>query len=233
MIPFLMILWVQMHKEDTLLYPDAYVNISPKKPLALIANKLLKRAFDIIVSLAVIGLVFPILFPIIIIAILLDSKGPIFYFQNRSGVNRSVFKIIKFRTLSVTESDKSFTQVSKNDSRITYVGRVLRKYNLDEFPQFFNVLLGNMSLIGPRPHPLKLDDTSNQFVSHYYERLEVKPGITGWAQVNGYRGATNPERMRSRVEHDIWYIENWSFLLDIKVLFFTVINPIFGEEHAY
>lgn len=233
MIPFLMILWVQMHREDNLLYPGSYVNVSRKKPLSIVANKMLKRLFDIIVSLFVICFIFPFIFPFIIIAVLMDSGNSIFYFQNRSGINRTVFKIMKFRTLSVTDCDKSFTQVSKNDKRITKIGKLLRKHSIDELPQFFNVLSGEMSLVGPRPHVMALDEESAATTPNYYDRLEIKPGITGWAQINGYRGATNPQRMRSRIEHDLWYIENWSFILDIKILFFTVVNPIFGEEHAY
>jgi len=233
MIPFLMILWVQMHRENNLLYPDTYVSVRQRKPLSILANKLLKRTFDIVVSLFVICFIFPIIFPFIIIAVLIDSNGSIFYFQNRSGINRTVFKIMKFRTLSVTDCDKSFTQVSKNDKRITKIGGLLRKHSIDELPQFFNVLSGEMSLVGPRPHVMALDKENESSIPDYYKRLEIKPGITGWAQINGYRGATNPERMASRIEHDIWYIENWSFFLDIKILFFTVINPIFGEEHAY
>ena len=237
MIPFLMILWVQMHRADSLLHPaNARVSIGHgliKNRLSLLSNRLVKRAFDVFVSLMVICILFPIIFPVIIIAILSGSKGSIFYFQNRSGINRSVFKIIKFRTLSVKDCDRSFTQVSKNDRRITKVGKILRKYSIDELPQFFNVLKGEMSLVGPRPQPLQLDKESEPFIPNYYDRLVVKPGITGWAQVNGFRGATNTEKMRARVKHDLWYIENWSFLLDIRILIATVTNVVFGEENAF
>ena len=236
MIPFLMILWVQMQREDSLLYPtEAYVNVEQRsdKPLSLVINKILKRTFDIVVSLLVIGFLFPIIFPVIIFTLFIGSRGPIFYFQNRSGINKSVFKIIKFRTLTVADTDKSFSQVSKNDIRITRFGKILRKHSIDELPQFFNVLNGEMSLVGPRPQPLQLDEDSAPHIPNYYERLQIKPGITGWAQVNGYRGATNTDKMRARVQHDLWYIENWSFLLDIRILIGTVFTTLFGEENAF
>jgi lipopolysaccharide/colanic/teichoic acid biosynthesis glycosyltransferase len=236
MMPFLMILWTLVHREDNLVYPESYLRASvpAAKPLSYGINRFLKRAVDVVVSLAVILFLFPILFPVIILSIIIDSSGPIFYFQNRSSRNSKVFKIIKFRTLSVIDCDNSFKQVSKDDKRITRVGRILRKYNLDEFPQFFNVLIGDMSLVGPRPHPLKLDEAGNEYIAYYYDRLAVKPGITGWAQVNGYRGVTHQKaRMRARIDHDIWYINNWSVMLDIRILFTTIINPFFGEEYAF
>ena len=130
--------------------------------------------------------------------------------------------------------DSNLVQATKNDSRVTSVGRVLRKTSLDEFPQFFNVLLGNMSIVGPRPHMLKHTEEYSALVDKYMVRQFMKPGITGWAQVNGYRGETSETiMMEKRVEHDIWYMENWSLMLDIKIIFMTIISIFKGEPAAY
>ena len=124
-------------------------------------------------------------------------------------------------------------QAIQGDARITQIGRFLRKSNLDELPQFFNVLIGNMSIVGPRPHMLKHTEEYSRLIDKYMVRHLVKPGITGWAQVNGYRGTTlNPRYMMKRVQYDLWYIENWSFLLDIKIIFLTIYNMIKGEKNA-
>ena len=130
--------------------------------------------------------------------------------------------------------DSDSKQATKNDNRVTPIGRFLRKSSLDEFPQFFNVLLGNMSIVGPRPHMLKHTEQYRAIIDKYMVRHYLKPGITGWAQVNGFRGETiNLDLMEKRVEHDIWYLENWSAMLDVKIVFLTIINMIKGEESAY
>ncbi len=203
------------------------------EPLEHPFYQLLKRVFDILFSLVVIVFVFPWLFPVIIIAIKLNSNGPIFFKQLRSGEENKSFNCLKFRTMSVNnEADK--TQASKNDARITRVGRFLRKTNLDEFPQFFNVLQGRMSVVGPRPHMLKHTEQYSSLLSDYLVRHYSKPGITGWAQINGYRGETKELKdMKQRVKFDIYYIENWNFLLDLKIIFLTVYNMIKGEKNAF
>jgi Undecaprenyl-phosphate glucose phosphotransferase len=203
------------------------------EPLELISNRFFKRLFDIVFSLATILLLFPILFPVFIILIKLSSRGPIFFKQKRSGRRNEVFYCYKFRSMAVNvQSDTK--QAVLGDSRITPIGRFLRKSNLDELPQFFNVLIGNMSVVGPRPHMLKHTEEYSRIIDKYMVRHLVKPGITGWAQVNGYRGTTlNPRYMMKRVQYDLWYIENWSFLLDIKIIFLTIYNMIKGEKNAH
>jgi putative colanic acid biosynthesis UDP-glucose lipid carrier transferase len=203
------------------------------EPLLDPFSQLFKRAFDIVFSLAVILLVFPWLFPIIMIAIKLTSSGPCFFKQLRSGEGNKSFTCYKFRTMYVNEKSDT-QQASKLDSRITKVGSFLRKTNLDEFPQFLNVFAGSMSIVGPRPHMIKHTDEYRALLSNYLVRHFSKPGITGWAQVNGYRGETKEViEMQNRVKHDIFYLENWSFLLDIKIIFLTVKNMIQGEEKAF
>ncbi|WP_207632854.1 undecaprenyl-phosphate glucose phosphotransferase [Foetidibacter luteolus] len=205
-----------------------------KEPLDDIGNRIKKRIFDIAFSFVVTLLLLSWLIPIIGLLIKLDSKGPVFFRQNRAGRNNRVFGIWKFRTMRVTESDTEFKQAQKNDPRVTRVGKFLRKSNLDEVPQFLNVLFGDMSITGPRPHPIKLNETYMDSISSYMARHFVKPGITGWAQVNGYRGETEaPHLMQKRIEHDIWYVENWSLMLDIRIIFLTIINIFKGEEKAY
>lgn len=173
------------------------------------------------------------LVPVIGLLIKIESRGPVFFVQKRSGRYNDVFRCLKFRTMTV--SDKSdLVQATKGDNRITRVGAFLRKTSLDEFPQFLNVFMGDMSIIGPRPHMLAHTEQYRNLINRYMVRQFVKPGISGWAQVNGYRGETETtELMEKRVEHDIWYMENWSLMLDIRILFLTVINMIRGEERAY
>ena len=204
-----------------------------KEPLRTVFNQSLKRAFDIAFSLGVIIFVFPILLPIVALAIRLESKGPIFFRQLRSGKNNKEFLCYKFRTMTVNR-DSDSKQATKGDKRITKVGSFLRKSSLDEFPQFINVLKGDMSVVGPRPHMLKHTDEYSRIINKYLFRHFITPGITGHAQVNGYRGeTTDPKLMEKRVEYDTWYIENWSLLLDIKIIFLTAWNAIRGEENAY
>jgi putative colanic acid biosysnthesis UDP-glucose lipid carrier transferase len=197
-------------------------------------SRMAKRAFDIFFSLGVIVFVFSWLFPILALAVKLSSKGPVFFKQTRLGEGKKKFGCYKFRSMRMNKEADS-KQATKNDPRVTKVGSFLRKSNLDEMPQFFNVLLGQMSVVGPRPHPLRLNDQFRDIIDKYMVRHFVRPGITGWAQVNGFRGETRtPELMEKRVELDVWYLENWSFLLDLKIVVKTVTNMVGGkEERAY
>ena len=205
-----------------------------EEPLMNTFNRLVKRTFDVVFSLFVITFLLSWLMPLVSLLILLDSKGSIFYLQNRSGENYRIFKILKFRTMTTIDKDEDFVQAKKDDPRITRVGKWIRKFNIDELPQFFNVLIGDMSIVGPRPHPLKLNDEFKKIISKYMIRHFVKPGITGFAQVKGFRGETSdPVLMEKRILADNFYVENWSFLLDMKIIFLTGYNIIRGEEHAY
>ncbi len=196
-------------------------------------DRVVKRLFDIVFSLFVIIFIFSWLYPILALLIKLESPGPIIFKQERSGRNNVQFFCYKFRSMRVN-TDSHLRQASRNDDRITRIGRILRKTSLDELPQFFNVLLGNMSVVGPRPHMLKHTEHYREVVDQYMVRHYMKPGITGWAQVNGYRGETNElGLMEKRVEHDIWYMENWSAFLDIKIVVMTVLNVLKGEKNAY
>lgn len=203
-----------------------------KEPLGVALNVGLKRLFDIAFSLLVILTVFPIIFPIIALAIKLDSKGPVIFKQPRQGKKNKLFNCYKFRTMYVDGSSER--QATKNDPRITRVGRFLRKTNLDEVPQFINALMGNMSVVGPRPHISSQLDQYGAAIKKYKVRHFVTPGITGYAQVNGYRGETKEvSLMEKRVEYDVIYMENWSLSLDIKIIFLTVWNMVRGEKKAY
>lgn len=204
-----------------------------REPLEFVINELLKKIFDICFSLVVIIFLFTWLFPILILMIKMDSPGPVFFKQKRSGRDNHVFDCLKFRSMTVNGLADNL-QATKDDSRITMIGTFMRKTNIDELPQFFNVLIGNMSVVGPRPHMLKHTEQYSELINNYLVRHYAKPGITGWAQVNGYRGETKElDDMKNRVKYDIWYIENWSFLLDMKIIFRTVFNMFKGEKNAY
>jgi undecaprenyl-phosphate galactose phosphotransferase/putative colanic acid biosynthesis UDP-glucose lipid carrier transferase len=192
----------------------------------------IKRAFDIALSsLALITLAPMMLVAAILIKI--DSRGPVFFSQRRSGFNSKEFSIIKFRTMTVMEQGAEVKQATRNDKRVTRVGRWLRRSSIDELPQFFNVLRGEMSMVGPRPHATAHDDEYKQLISTYAYRLHLKPGITGWAQVNGLRGETaTVDLMEKRVDFDLWYINNWSLWLDIKILLKTF-AVVIGQKEAY
>jgi putative colanic acid biosynthesis UDP-glucose lipid carrier transferase len=203
-----------------------------KEPLGVAINQWMKRLFDIAFSLAVILTIFPFLFPVIAIAIKLDSEGPVLFKQPRRGRKNMLFDCYKFRTMYI--HNVSERQATKDDPRITRIGRFLRKTNLDEVPQFLNVLMGNMSVVGPRPHINSQLEQYGEAIKKYKVRHFVTPGITGYAQVNGYRGETKEVRMmEKRVEYDVIYMENWSLSLDIKIIFLTVWNMIRGEKSAY
>lgn len=201
--------------------------------------RLLKRIFDIIATSLAFIFVFSWLWPILAIIIKFSSRGPVFFKQERWGKDNKRFTTYKFRSMvaesrDVNEDTGKYQQAKKDDPRITKVGAFLRKTNLDELPQFWNVLKGDMSIVGPRPHPEPLNLESKSKVKMYMLRHLVKPGITGWAQVNGHRGETGGvDKMQKRVEHDIWYIENWTFWLDLQILFMTVWNMIKGDPNAY
>jgi putative colanic acid biosynthesis UDP-glucose lipid carrier transferase len=208
-------------------------------PLDYLDNKFYKRIFDIVFSFLGIVFLFSWLFPIISIIIKLTSKGPVLFRQERWGLNNKIITCLKFRTMVACSKDVdekgNYLQAQKNDPRVTRIGKFLRKTNLDELPQLFNVLLGSMSLVGPRPHPVPLNISSKDNVAKYMMRHWVKPGITGWAQVHGYRGETTNDKflMKKRVKYDLWYIENWTFWLDLQIIVQTLVNMIKGEKNAY
>ena len=173
-----------------------------------------------------------ILIPVAI-AIKLSSPGPVFFKQKRTGYRGRTFNCLKFRTMRVNAAADT-AQATKDDPRKTKVGDFLRKTSLDELPQFINVFLGDMSVVGPRPHMLKQTESYTQLIDKYMVRHVVKPGITGWAQVNGYRGLTDEVwKMEKRVEYDVWYIEHWHFFLDMKIIARTVLNAVHGESNAF
>lgn len=204
-----------------------------REPLQAAYNRALKRAFDIIFSACVLVTIYPILYLVVGLLIKVSSPGPVLFKQKRTGLYGRDFKCFKFRTMKVNSQADSL-QAVKNDPRKTRLGDFLRKTNLDEFPQFLNVLRGEMSVVGPRPHMLKHTRQYSALIDKYMVRHLVKPGVTGWAQVTGYRGETKTlEQMEGRVKRDVWYIENWSFFLDLKIIVVTVLNMFKGEKNAY
>jgi putative colanic acid biosynthesis UDP-glucose lipid carrier transferase len=202
-------------------------------PLEDVGNRMKKRIFDVLVSGLVIIFILTWLIPLVAILILLDSRGPVFFTQLRTGLTDNPFFCYKFRTMRVNnESDSK--QATKHDSRVTRLGAFLRKTSIDEFPQFFNVFRGEMSLVGPRPHMLKHTSEYAKIVEHYMIRQMLKPGITGWAQVNGLRGEiSSPMQIQQRVASDLWYLEHWSIWLDIKIMFLTIHKVFVGDKLAY
>lgn len=185
----------------------------------------LKRAFDIVGASVLLAATLP-LFAAIALLIKLDSPGPILFRQSRHGFNHREFRVIKFRTMSTLDDGAFIQQARRNDDRITRVGRFLRSTNLDELPQLINVLAGQMSLVGPRPHALAHNNEYEERIRQYARRHKVKPGITGWAQVNGYRGETSSiDKMLKRIDHDLYYIDHWSLFLDIRILIMTLFSP--------
>ena len=198
-------------------------------------NKLIKRSFDILFALCTIIFILSWLSIILFIIIKFESKGPLFYKHKRNGINYKEFNCYKFRSLKTTKEIRG-TYVKQNDNRLTHIGKFLRKTNIDELPQFINVLLGHMSVVGPRPHMLSYTDDYSKKIDKYnfIFRHRVKPGITGLAQIKGYRGEVqNDKDIINRIKYDIFYIENWSILLDLKIIFQTLINALKGEEKAY
>lgn len=203
------------------------------EPLEDVGNRIKKRLFDIAVSSLVIVFILSWLVPIIALLIKLESKGPIFFIQKRNGKDGKPFNCLKFRSMKVND-DSNSKQATKNDSRITKLGAFMRKTSIDELPQFFNVLMSDMSIVGPRPHMLKHTEDYSRLINQFMIRHFLKPGITGWAQINGYRGETKTlQDMADRVKYDIWYLENWSMLLDARIVFMTAFNVVRGEKNAY
>ncbi len=204
-----------------------------EEPLAQVENRLIKRLFDLIFSGLFLCTLFPFVYLIIGTAIKTTSPGPIFFKQKRSGENGREFWCYKFRSMRVNkDSDK--IQATEHDPRKTRLGNFLRKTSIDELPQFINVFLGQMSVVGPRPHMLKHTEEYSKLIDKYMVRHLVKPGVTGWAQVTGFRGETKELwQMEGRVQHDVWYLEHWTFLLDMYIIYKTVKNAIQGEKEAY
>lgn len=195
-------------------------------------NTLLKRIEDICVASAILIMISPLL-TVIAIAIKLDSKGPVFFRQIRYGLNGKPIKVFKFRSMTVMENGAQVKQAVKNDPRVTKVGGFLRRTSLDELPQFFNVILGNMSVVGPRPHAVAHNEEYRKLITGYMLRHKVKPGITGLAQIRGWRGETDTlDKMEKRIECDLEYIRNWSLILDLKIIFLTVFRG-FIHKAAY
>lgn len=202
-------------------------------PLDKEVNKRLKRFFDIVFSLTIIVFLLSWLTPILALVIRLESKGPTFFKQKRNGLNYEEFYCYKFRSMFLNPI-ADLEQVQKNDPRITRIGKFIRKTSIDELPQFFNVLLGDMSVVGPRPHMVSHTEMYAKSVDKFMVRHFIKPGITGLAQINGFRGEVETEKdIINRVKYDIFYLENWSLLLDFKIIFVTIINAIKGEKKAY
>jgi Undecaprenyl-phosphate glucose phosphotransferase len=202
-------------------------------PLDETINKVAKRAFDIAFSALVIIFFLSWLIPLLALLIKLDSRGPIFFGQERSGINYKTFRCWKLRSMYINHEANS-KLARRGDSRITPIGAFLRKTSLDELPQFFNVLMGHMSIVGPRPHMLKVNKEYALVAEKYMVRHFIKPGITGLSQVRGYRGDTTADyQIRGRVKLDIFYLENWTFFLDLKIIFFTVYNMLRGEDNAF
>lgn len=210
-----------------------------REPLDEVQKRILKRSFDIIFSLSVIIFILSWLYPIIFILSKLTSPGPVFFIQDRIGTKNEKFNCYKFRTMKIEdESENSVVKpVVENDPRVTRIGKFLRKSNLDELPQFLNVLKGDMSAIGPRPHAIPYDKKYGKVVDEIRLRHNVKPGITGWAQVHGLRGDVvdeeeNWKRTTKRIQYDLWYIENWTFTLDIQIILITIWQMIRGKTRA-
>ncbi|MFN0219982.1 MAG: exopolysaccharide biosynthesis polyprenyl glycosylphosphotransferase [Hyphomicrobium sp.] len=195
---------------------------------ASVSDWVLKRVFDNTIALLGLIALLPV-FGLIAVAIKIESRGPVFFRQRRYGQNNRIFRIYKFRTMTVTEDDENARQAEQNDRRVTRVGAFLRATSIDELPQFINVLLGEMSLVGPRPHAIAHDDRFELEVDLFASRRQVLPGLTGWAQVNGFRGETkNSDDIRHRVEHDLYYIRTWSIWLDMEIIARTVTTVLRG-----
>ncbi|MEQ5857770.1 undecaprenyl-phosphate glucose phosphotransferase [Halomonas sp. EF61] len=190
-----------------------------------------KRVEDLLIGFSIFICIIPVCV-VISVLVKLSSPGPILFKQYRTGVNGESFKVYKFRTMKIHEEETGvLTQAGRSDPRVTRIGRFLRKTSLDELPQFYNVLQGRMSIVGPRPHALEHNEHYKELVESYMRRHKVKPGITGWAQVNGFRGETETvSKMEARVQYDLWYIDNWNVCLDIKIILLTMVKGFFGKN---
>ena len=203
------------------------------EPLDDVSSRGRKRLFDILVSTLVIIFILSWLIPLLGIIIWLESKGPIFFSQQRSGRDNKTFNCLKFRSMRVN-NEANTRQARRNDERLTRIGKFMRRTSLDEFPQFINVFKGEMSIVGPRPHMLRHTEDYSKIMGQYMVRQFLKPGVTGWAQVHGYRGEIkDDEQLRKRIEHDIWYMENWNLWLDIRIIFLTVYRTFKGDKNAF
>lgn len=201
--------------------------------MSRLGNKFVKRAFDIVFSSLFLCTIFPFVLIIVTIVTKITMPGPIFFRQKRNGLNDKEFYCLKFRSMKVN-ADADKLQATKDDPRKTKWGNIMRKTNIDELPQFINVFIGDMSVVGPRPHMLKHTKEYSKLIDKYMVRHLVKPGVTGWSQVIGYRGETKElNEMAGRIRGDIWYIEHWSFWLDIYIIYKTIANVFKGEEKAY
>jgi Undecaprenyl-phosphate glucose phosphotransferase len=200
------------------------MGLSLSRPPLTVFDQAAKRIFDIVLAVAILIAVAPLMV-MIAIAIRAETGGAVLFLQQRHGFNQKPFKILKFRTMSTADDGDRVVQATAGDLRVTSVGRILRRSSLDELPQLFNVLRGDMSLVGPRPHALAHTREYEEKIAFYAHRHNVKPGLTGWAQVNGFRGETDaPWKMQKRVEHDLYYIDNWSLMLDFKILMMTALS---------
>ncbi|WP_462252968.1 undecaprenyl-phosphate glucose phosphotransferase [Ekhidna sp.] len=202
-------------------------------PLDNMVNRFIKRTFDFVFSAIFLVTILSWLVPIIGLLIKMESKGPIFFKQKRHGKDNNFFLCWKFRTMTY-EKNAEFKQATKNDNRITKMGAILRKTSIDELPQFINVFLGDMSVVGPRPHPIKLNEEFQPKIDRFWQRHAVKPGITGLAQAKGFRGETAElSDMSGRVKLDRFYVKNWSLILDFKIILLTALSIIKGDQNAY
>lgn len=204
-----------------------------RDPLTRSENRFIKRTFDIVFSLTFLCTLFPIILILVTIITKITMPGPVFFRQKRNGLNDKEFYCLKFRSMKVND-DADRLQATKDDPRTTKWGNIMRKTNIDELPQFINVLLGDMSVVGPRPHMVLHTEEYSKKIDMYMVRHFVKPGITGWSQITGFRGETKElSQMEGRIKGDIWYIEHWSFWLDIYIIIKTVINGFRGDKNAY
>ena len=218
-------------KTDT--YGLSTVQSLREMPLSNDFNTILKRTFDITFSLFIIIFLLSWITPIIGLIIKIESRGPVFFKQTRNGIKFREFTCYKFRSM-IENNDADIQQATKNDKRVTKIGKILRRTSLDELPQFFNVLIGNMSVVGPRPHMIRENERYSKSVDKFMVRHFVKPGITGLAQVKGFRGEIETdEDIINRVKYDIYYLENWSLILDLNIVFLTTINFLTGQKKAY
>ncbi|MDR1882898.1 MAG: undecaprenyl-phosphate glucose phosphotransferase [Prevotella sp.] len=203
------------------------------EPLQHFSNRFIKRAFDLVFSTLVLVFIFPPVYAVFGTIIKCTSSGPVFFKQKRTGIKGKEFYCYKFRSMRLND-DANRKQATAGDPRVTKVGSFMRKTSIDEFPQFINVFKNDMSIVGPRPHMLQHTDLYSSLIDKFMVRHLVKPGITGWAQVTGYRGETKTvKEMEERVKRDVWYIERWTFFLDLKIIYLTIANVITGDEKAF
>jgi putative colanic acid biosynthesis UDP-glucose lipid carrier transferase len=203
-----------------------------KRPIGAWSS-VIKRVEDLVIGCLALLVLWPVML-VVAILIKLDSRGPILFRQARQGFNHNIITVLKFRTMSHgSQSDVEVVQATRNDPRVTRVGRILRRTSIDELPQIWNVLRGEMSLVGPRPHAIAHNQQYSELIDDYLGRHRVQPGITGWAQVNGLRGETDTlDKMRKRVDYDLSYINSWSIALDLKIIMLTAISILF-DRRAY